>query len=250
VKAFSLSKEAASADPGALMRDKVVEQVEAIIRENRSNPFTTTYNFYGLGYPYGYPHVASDAGGAADLERSDSEWTELSAANYQKIWSDDDVLHEKSHSTVDEYALMLFKFKVDANPNSVRSLALTWVGYGSALGGDGATVKLWNSTTSTWDQAQSGTGSSKETLTITITSGWTDYIDTDGFLWLLAETANPATAGGPADLYCDFVQLVFQVKGLTNCDVVSYRTFTRKEIKPFVFEADFLLRGWLFETIS
>jgi len=238
-----------SADTGQVMRDKLTEQIDAIIRENRSNPYTTTYNFYSLGYPSGYPHVAKDASGAAaDLVPTSASWAELSAANYQKIWSNDDIFHSKSNAAVGGYSLMLFKFKIGAYEPSVKSIVLTFTGYGTAPGGDGAIIKVWDHVSSSWGNAQSGTAGAKETLTITLTSAWTNYIDADGFLYLLAETTNP-TGGSAAVLYCDFVQCVTQVKGLTNCDVVIYKTSTEKAVKPYVFKTEFQLKGWLIENI-
>ena len=217
---FSMNRADPTADSGETMRDKITEQIEAIIRENRTNPFTTIYNFYSLGYPYGYPHVASDAAGAADLAPTNTAWSELSAVNYQKIWSVDANLHSKSNAAAGGVSLMLFKFKIGANEPSVKSIVLRWDGYGTAQGGDGATIKVWDHVAGAWAQAVTGTASAKETLTITLASAWTNYIDANGFLYLLAETTNPEAGGTPAVLYCDFVQCTIQVKGLTNCDVV------------------------------
>jgi hypothetical protein len=245
-----MSRAETSADPGALLRDKITEQLQAIIRENRNNPFTTAVNFYGLGYPYGYPHVARDAAVAADLVPTSTTWTELSAANYQKIWSNDDVLHSKSNATVGQTSLMLFKFKLDATEASIKSIVLTFTGYGTAPGGDGVTIKVWDHVGAGWGQVATGTASAKETVTLTLAATWTNYVDANGFLYLLAETTNPATIAGPAALLCDFVQCVFQVKGLTACDVVKYRHLTDKSVKPFLFKTEFILRGWLFENIT
>ncbi len=102
----------------------------------------------------------------------------------------------------------------------VKSIVLRWDGYGTAQGGDGATIKVWDHVAGVWAQAVTGTASAKETLTITLASAWTNFIDANGFLYLLAETTNPEAGGTPAVLYCDFVQCTIQVKGLTNCDVV------------------------------
>jgi hypothetical protein len=249
VVGVALSKENPTADSGQVMRDKLTEQIMAIIRENRNNPFTTTYTFYGLGYPSGYPHVAKDVAGSADLPPTSAPWAELSAADYQKVWSNDDVLHSKSNAAIGGFSLMLFRFKIGAKAQCIKSIVINWVGYGVAPGGYGVAVKVWDIVAGAWGNTQTGTGTSKETLTISLTSGWINYINADGYLYLLAQTANPATAGGSSVLYCDFVQCVFQVKGLTNVDVVSYVTSTVKDVKPYLFKTEFLLRGWLFESI-
>ena len=213
VVGFALNKADSSADPGEVMRNKLTEEIDKIIRENRSNPYTTIYNFYNLGYPYGYPHVAKDAINTTDPVPTSAMWTELSSVNYAKIWSVDASLHNKTSAIAATYSFMLFKFKIGASEPSVNSIVLRWDGYGTAQGGNGATIKVWNHVTSSWGNAQSGTAGSKETLTITPTSAWTNYIDANGFLYLLAKTTNPATAGLPCVLFCDFAQCTVQVKG-------------------------------------
>lgn len=257
VAAFAMNREISSADPGRVMRDKIVEQLNAIIRECRQIPYETTYNFYGLGYPEGTPHKAKDAAANSEQSPSSLAWTELSAANYEKIWSNDDVLHSKATSIATQYPQMLFRFKIGKKENydlqplatCVKQIVLTFVGYGLAAGGNGVTFKVWNKTTEAWTNTQTGTADSKETLTITLTSGLTDYIDSDGYCWVLARTTNPS-AGAATTLYCDFVQCVIQVKGLSFCDVVSYQNSDVLDVKPYLYKVEFMLKGWLFEDIT
>lgn len=248
--AYCVDKGAPGADAGKVMRDKVTAQINAIIRENRNLPYQTVYNFYGLGYPSGEPHKAYAAGVATELIPSSASWTELTNLQYQNIWSSDDVRFSKSHSVNNEYALMLFRFKLDPREACVKKIVLSFEGYGTAPGGNGVTIKIWNHAASAWQQAQSGTGGGDETLTITITSNWTDYIDSSGYVWLLAKTTNPSNGSTPAVLYCDFVQCTIQVYGISFCDVISYRNVDVTDVKPYLFRAEFLLKGWLFESIS
>jgi hypothetical protein len=127
---------------------------------------------------------------------------------------------------------------------------LSFEGYGTAPVGNGITVKVWNHVASAWQQAQIGTGSGDETVTITLSANWPDFIDADGYVWLLARTTNPSNGSTPAVLYCDFVQCTIQVYGITYCDVVSYRNIDVTDVKPFLCRTEFLLKGWLFESIS
>ena len=101
-----------------------------------------------------------------------------------------------------------------------------------------------------WQEAQSGTGSGDESLTITISSSWTNFIDSNGYVWLLAKTTNPSDGSTPAVLYCDFVQCMIQVYGISHCDVINYKNVDVTDVKPYLFKAEFQLKGWLFESIS
>lgn len=251
------NKEMSSADPGRKMRDKLSEQLNAIIRECRRVPHVTTYNFYALGYPEGYPHKAKDAAANAEQSPSSLAWAELSADNYAKIWSNDDILHSKATLTATQYPQMLFRFKVGKKNNEdlqplrgcITSLVLTFVGYGTAAGGNGVTLKVWNHTTGAWSNATTGVAGAKETLTISLAVSLTDYVDSDGYFWALARTTNPS-AGAATTLYCDFIQVVLQIKGLQYCDVISYANEDNIDIKPAIYKTTFMLRGWLIENIT
>lgn len=247
---YAVDKAAPNTDSGMVMRDKVTAQVNAIIRENRTLPYQTVYNFYGLGYPSGDPHKAFAAGAASELAPSSTSWAEITNEEYQGIWSSDDNRFSKSHSVNNEYAMMLFRFKLGAREQCVKKLVLSFEGYGTAPAGDGLTVKVWNHVAAAWQQAQTGTAGGDETVTVTLSANWPDFIDADGYVWLLARTTNPSNGSMPALLYCDFVQCTMQVYGITYCDVVSYRDINVTDVKPFLFRTEFLLKGWLFESLG
>jgi hypothetical protein len=247
---WTVNKTAPGSDTGKVMRDKITAQINAIIRENRNLPYQTVYNFSGLGYPSGDPHKAFDAAASTELVPSSVSWTELSTLNYQKIWNSDDIRHSKSTTVNGQYGLMLFRFKLGAREQCVKKIVLNFEGYGTAPAGNGTTVKVWNHVAGAWQQAQTGSGSGDETITITLSASWTDFIDASGYVWLLARTTNPSDGATPAVLYCDFVQCTIQVYGLSHVDVVSYRNFDVTEVKQYLCRTEFLLKGWLFESIS
>jgi hypothetical protein len=247
---YAVDKTEPNSDSGRVIRDKVNAQVNAIIRENRTLPYQTVYNFYGLGYPSGDPHKMFAAGAASELAPSSTYWAELTSEQYQDIWSSDDSRFSKSHNVNNEYAMMLFRFKLGAREQCVKKLVLSFEGYGAAPAGDGLTVKVWNHVVATWQQAQTGSQSQDETVTITLSANWPDFIDANGYMWLLARTTNSSNGSTPAVLYCDFVQCTMQVYGITYCDVVSYRNLEATDVKPFLFRSEFLLKGWLFESLS
>jgi hypothetical protein len=247
---YSVDKAVSSADAGKVMRDKVTAQINAIIRENRNLPYQTIYNFYGLGYPSGDPHKAFSAGAATELSPQSTSWVELTNLEYQNVGSSDDSRYSKSHNVNNQYVMMLFRFKIGAREQCVKKIVLSFEGYGTAPAGNGITVKVWNHVASAWQEAQSGIGGGDETLTITISVNWPNFIDSSGYVWLLARTTNPSNGTTPAVLYCDFVQCTIQVYGITYCDVVSYRNIDVTDVKPFLFRTEFLLKGWLFESLG
>jgi hypothetical protein len=239
-----------NADLGKVMRRKVTEQILAVIRENRNLPYETVYNFVGLGYPNSDPHKALSAANASESPPSSTSWAELSAEEYQKIWYSDELRYSRSVTVSGQYAQMLLKFKIGSRAQTVRKLTLTFEGYGIAPAGNGLTLKLWNKTTGVWQQTQTSSGSSDETLTITISANCTDFVDSQGYIYVIARTTNPSNGATPTVIYCNFTQLAIQVYGITYCDVLSYRPVDMVDVKPFLFKESITLRGYTFDTIS
>jgi hypothetical protein len=238
-----------SSDSGKLMRQKMVEEVNRIVRQNRNKPNETLYYFAGVGQATG-THKAYQVGSAEELIPQHASWTELTNVEYEKIWYSDDNRYSKSRNVNGEYALMLFRFKIDSREKTVKKIVLAFEGYGTAPAGNGVTIKIWNHTAGAWQNAQVGTGGTDETISITLTSGLTDYIDDSGYVWLLARTTNPSDGITPAILYCDYVCCTVTVNGITYLDIVSYRDADRVDVKPFIFRAEFTLKSWSFEDIG
>jgi hypothetical protein len=246
---FAADKTAPGSDAGKVMRNKIAAQVKAIIRENRNLPYQTVYNFSGLGYPSGDPHKAFDADAATEIAPSNTSWAELTNLEYQKLWSSDDIRHSKSAS-VYQYGLMLFRFKLGPREACVKKIVLAFEGYGTAPAGNGVTIKIWNHVASAWQEAQSGSGSGDETLTITISANWPNFIDSSGYIWLLAKTTNPSDDVTHAVLYCDFVQCTIQVAGITHCDIQSFKNVLVTDFKPYLHSTEFVLRAWFIVNVS
>jgi hypothetical protein len=244
---YTVDKTASGSDPGKVMRDKVTAQINAVIRENRNLPNQTTLDFDGVETP-SESHKAFSAGSASELAPFDALWTELS--DYEGIWASDDVRYQKSHGVNGECALVLFRFKISARERCVKKITLSFEGYATAPAGNGATIKAWNHSASAWQLAQAGSSGGDQTLTIAISANLPDFIDGEGYVWLLARTTNPSNGSTPAVLYCDFVQCVFQVNGLSFLDVVGYRFFDVTEVKPYLYRCESQLRGWLFESLG
>jgi len=240
----------ATTDPGRLMRQKMVEEVNRVVRQNRNKPNVTEYNFAGLGYPSGDPHKAYQAGASSELIPGAAGWTELTNTEYQGIWYSDDTRYSKSDNVNLEYALMLFRFKVESRESAVKKIILAFEGYGTAPAGNGVTIKVWNHVASAWQNAQVGTGGADETISITLTASITDYIDDNGYVWLLARTTNASNGTTAAIIYCDYVSCIVTVNGITYLDIFSFRDADRVDVKQFIFRTEFQLKSWMFEDVG
>jgi hypothetical protein len=233
------------------MRDKITAQLNAIIRENRNLPNRTTYNFSGLGYPHPTTHKAESAGSSTELAPNHSLWAELADSDYQKIWYSDDLRYSKSHNVAGEYAMMLFRFKIESRENTIEQMALSFEGYGTAPAGNGFLIEVWNHAVEAWQNAQASPATAEDSaVTISLTSNIGNYVDPDGYVWLFGRTYHPSDGATPSVLYCDFVQCAVDVNGLTYCDVASFRNSEVTDVKPYVYRAEFILKGWFFESLS
>lgn len=234
---------------GRVMREKIREEINRIIRQNRNKPDTTVYDFYGVGQT-AETHKAYHTATDTEVTPQNSGWNELTDDDYTKIWYSDDARFSKTANNNGEYALMLFRFKIESKENVVKKIVLVFEGYGTAPAGNGVTIKVWNNSSEVWENAQAGTGEADETITIALTSNLIDYISSEGYLWLLARTTNPSDGTIPAILYCDYVSCTVTVNGITYCDVVSYRDLDQVQVKPFLWRTEFTIKTWLFENVG
>jgi len=232
-----------------LMRNKTVEEVNRTVRQSRNRPNETTYDFFGVSQTTG-THKAYSAGSANEPTPEDVGWTESANADYEKLWYSDDDRCLKSSNTNSEHALMLFRFKIESREQTVKKIVLVFEGYGTAPAGNSVTIKVWSHIESEWQDATSGAGDADETIRLTLAASLTDYIDENGFVWLLAKTTNPSDGSTPATLNCDYVFCAVTVNGITYLDVVSYRDADRVDVKPFIFRTEFTLKSWFFEDIG
>jgi hypothetical protein len=237
-----------SAESGRRVRDKMRQETKRIIREKRTKPNITKYTFWNLGTT-SKTHKAYEAAAATELIPEDAGWTQIPGAGYNKIWYSDDDRHSKSVDVNLQYALLLFRFKIGAKPDVLTKIVLNFEGYGTAPGGNGATIKVWNFNSEAWENAQSGTGGEDETLTITLTSSLANFVDEDGYLYLLARTTNTSDGVAEAVIYCDYVECVVTVHGISYADVVSHRDEDNVDVKPVIWRTAFVLETWLFETV-
>ena len=242
-----INKTSSEESPRAV-RDKMRKEIKRIITEKRTKPNITEYSFWNLGIT-SKTHKAYEAAADAELAPDNENWGEIEGEGYNKIWVSDYDRYSVSADENSDYGLMLFRFKVGAESKVLTNLELAFEGYGTAPGGNGATIKVWNFSSSSWENAQSGTADTDETLTITLSSGFSDLIDSNGYVYLLAQTTNPSNGSTDAVLHCDFVKCTITVQGIHYVDVVSFKDSDDIEVNPVIWRTEFVLKTWLFENI-
>jgi hypothetical protein len=243
------SDKTGSSDTGREIREKTVEQVNTVVHQNMKVPNIALYNFLGEGAP-GSPHKAYSAAAASELLPSSTSWAEITSAQYEDIWYADGEDYGFSTSVNGDYAMDLFCFQLDTEADMLQQIVLTFLGYGSAPAGYGCTIKVWNVVDNAWESASTGSGSANQYVTITLTSNLTNYVDSNGRIWLLVRTTNTSNGSIPAVLYCDYVSCTVTINGITYLNVMSYRDIDRVDVKPFIFRTEFLLTSWFFENIG
>jgi len=234
---------------GRKMRNKLRQEINRVVREKRTKPNETIYNFVGVG-PLTGTHKAYYAKSASELAPDASDWTELSASEYEKIWSSDDNRFSYSQSENGKYSLILFRFKIESDEKVAKKIVLKFEGYGTAPAGNGVTVKVWNFTAYAWQNAQTGTGGSDEEILVTLTSSLTEFIDANGYVYLLARTTNPSDGVSSAAIHCDYSECAVTVEGITYVDIVSYRDEDEVRVKPLLWRTEFMVKTWLFESVQ
>jgi hypothetical protein len=239
---------AGAGEAGRVMRGKIVEEVNRLLRQNRSKPNETLCDFFNSG-PATQAHKAFS--GTSEATPTDGGWTELSGVDYQLLWYSDDNRCQISRGGNGEYAALLLCFKVECREKTVKKLLLTFEGYGSAPGGNGVAVKAWNHAVGAWQNIQTGgAGETDETINIALVSDLPNYIDGEGFVWLLARTLYASDGASPAMLWCDYASCLVVVNGITYCDVAGYRNLDRVDVKPFIYRTEFTVKSWFFENIG
>jgi len=247
VNAWTTDTPSAS-ESGRVMRGKIVEEVNRAVRQNRSKPNETLYDFFNTG-PAAQAHRAYR--GSSEVSPYASGWTELSSEQYEKLWYSDNDRCEVSYGGNGEYTVMLFRFRAESREKTVKKMVLAFEGYGTAPSGDGVAVKVWNHVVGAWQNAQTGgAGGTDEAIIITLVSDLADYIDGDGCVWFLARTLNASDGATPATLYCDYVSCTVTVNGVTYCDIVGFRDLDRVDVKPFIFRTEITVKSWFFENIG
>ncbi len=170
------------------MRFKIVEEVLRVVRENRNKPNETLYDYVGV-YRASGTHKAYKTllGSSQKPQPTSTVWTELSDADYPKIAVSDDV----RYSTYGVgYSFMLFRFKIPMKKTFLSKVVLTFEGQCGGLAGNGFSIAVWNHAAQQWQYEQIVTTGSEVTVSITLSSNIQDFVDGDGYVWLICEPAS------------------------------------------------------------
>jgi hypothetical protein len=234
-------------ESGKMIRNKIAAEVNRIILLNRSKPNETVYDLVGLASGSQGSKVFSGTIEAAP----NTAWIELSDIDYQHLWYSDENRCQISQSASGSFTTLLFGFKIKSRRNTIQKLVLTFEGYGTAPDGNGYTVKVWNNTAQTWQNERSHAGTEQDhTLTITLASGATDFVDEDGYVWMLARTSYASDGSSAATLFCDYACCAVTVNGVTYCDVAGSRNLDRIDIKPPIYRTEFTVKTSLIENLG
>ena len=242
------SEQLNSSESARIMRGKIVEEINRVIRQNRSCPNQTSYSFYNTG-PLSQTQKVYQC--ISEEPPKATQWIELSGSAYEQLWKSDDNRHQVNATELGNCAALLFGFKLESRKNTNQIISFLFEGYGTAPLGNGVTIKAWNKTNCVWDNAQSGSFAGiDEVITLTLLQNLTDYVDKDGYVWFLARTFEASDGITPAILKCDYIRCAVTVRGITYCDVLGYRDADRVDVKPFIFRTEFTLKSWFFENIG
>ncbi len=198
----------------------IVEQIP--LNQPISHKVIGRYDFGGV--------LAADSGSHEAYHHSSTSepnppfGAELADGSYQNIMYSDNARFSKTATVNGEYAVMLFRYKCGFAEADLKKLVASFEGYGTAPGGNGLTVKIWDHSTLSWDHAVTGTAGSDETLEVSLTSGLANHVDDNGYVWVLARTTNPSDGATAAVLYCDFAMCYAAKANFTvDCYPISDR---------------------------
>ncbi|RLG56736.1 MAG: hypothetical protein DRN88_03825 [Candidatus Hydrothermarchaeota archaeon] len=185
-------------------KDVNVKIQNAVKDEDETAKLIKRYNYASITQSETGSHEAYHHSAAS--EPNPPFGSELNDSEYNQIGTSDNTRFSRSTNVNGEYAMILFRYKPQFAEADVKKIIAKFEGYGTAPSGNGVTMKIWNHVSSVWEHEQTGTGDSDETLKITITSNIDDYIDNDGYIWILARTTNPSDGTTEAILYCDYAE--------------------------------------------
>ena len=159
---------------------------------NRTAPWTGAflYGYVGVTQASG-PHDALGCDldawppfdGLGTISGNTNAYTELSDAQYVQMSTSDNVRYPVPAAGVGDLEFLWCRTMVNQPSSTITQIVFTFEGYPATAGT--VSIYLYNSNTSTWDAAalaSAAFGTSDQTLTGTLASGFSNYIDSSGLL--------------------------------------------------------------------
>jgi hypothetical protein len=149
---------------------------------------------------------------------------------YDDLTSIEDTFQEYvTPKTVGVFAYTRFEFKINESAGSINEINITWIGRGDHADHsypDGYNLYVYNVTSGSWMQEKSySTDNTKQTENIVYTSGFSDYINTSGYLKVLARSNSSATSNKAVDIKTDYIDVnvtYFKI-GNVSTDKLTYK---------------------------
>ena len=147
-----------------------------------------TYDFANLtsagvdkwAYRYQIEPKTPTTNGVPDIKFTEDEYTMISENDHK--------MQKDSTNVTTFYAAHRFVFNINESVDSIVEIEIQWIGKGVTRDKGqehGATLYIWNATSSQYEELGNTPSRGRETLTGVITANPENYIDTDGILTIL-----------------------------------------------------------------
>jgi hypothetical protein len=136
--------------------------------------------------------------------------TEVPVSDYYALNSSDANYQIYQTTTSGVYAYTRFEFKINENASSIAIINITWAGLGdshASISKDGYILYVWNETGESWKQERNYyTDANEQTEHIVYTSGCSDFINSGGYLKVLARSNTTSTTKW-VDIETDYIDV-------------------------------------------
>jgi len=120
-------------------------------------------------------------------------------------------------SAADPYHM--FKFTISEAPGHITQLDIEWEGYNDEVGTTSG-LHIWDFALSAWELLFSHTQYTTDgIITVSKTTGFSDYIDASGYLWLCAQDAS----NYGITIYTDYVKVTVSVFRMSHSEFCQSR---------------------------
>ena len=165
------------------------------------DPISSTYDYSTGNGTDKWAYELADAGLLPPGE-GPSLTGETAFSSYTEIAASDDIKYTTSHQK-SQHATHHFNFTIAENPAAITELYVEWEGCATS---ETNNLYIWNFSSLGWELVGSGANSAPtdNVISTTYTTGFSNYIDVNGYLHLLAEYI-AGTGAAARIFYTDYV---------------------------------------------